>query len=201
MAQLAQAEQAFPRLYFLHKPEPGRRPIQGSLLDRILEPTGRAQLQAVVKAEAPASAWMKDLWKAAAGSRSETARGMMPERLLDQALAHPESLQDRDLEFLIHKAVAGEAATWEATSSIRILATLLEDQVIERQPALEALMDALYLHEPERRLAAIEGLWQADATEALDVLEGTLRTETLQSIRETIEHVVKILRGLGAGNP
>lgn len=201
MAQLVRAEQPLPRLYLRYEQEPSRRRLAGSLMDSILEGTGRAQLQAVDSDEDPASAWINDLWETAACSRSEAVRGAMPEQLLDRALAEPRSLQAGDLDFLLRKAVASEAMTWEATSSIRILATLLEDNQIERRPALDALIDATRLPDPKRRLAAVEGLWQADAVEALDVLEEALGTEEVQSIRSSIEHVVRVLRGLGTGGP
>lgn len=170
------------------------------VLLQVLAGTGAQQRALVDRAPEPCSEWLSGAWNAARASTRETEHQALPERALANLNTSEGAVARADLQFLRKCALEDERPSWEAVASIRLLASLAEDQMAPKELLIEPLLAALDLDDPRRRFAAAEGLWQCDATAAIPSLEALLAKESHPQIRATAEHALRVLRGLKDGD-
>ena len=171
------------------KPMPEQRYARAAL-NRVLQGTSQAELDALERTVSPASPNLRNVWELARKASSESVRQALGERALSTMEA--DGFEDEDIEFLRGRALSSEAPTWEAVASVRVFGTLAEDGLVPRALVLESLEEALVHHEPQRRLAAAEALWQCDARETLPVLKKQASSEKHPDVLATLEHVISI---------
>jgi len=161
-------------------------------LNRVLRGTSQAELDTLERTDSPASVNLQNVWESARKAPNESVRQALGETALSSMEA--DGFKDEDIEFLRGRAVSSEAATWEAVASIRVFGTLVEDYLVPRELVLDSLQEALVHHEPQRRLAAAEALWQCDARETLSILKKQAGSEQHPDVLATLEHVISIFQ-------
>jgi hypothetical protein len=180
----------------LYQPDsrPSARGVMTSLRE-VLAGTGTGQIGAIEASATPTSAWLCTMLDEARASDQEAERLYLPEQVLDFVEENsPEMLDEADIRFFATQVISIETPVWEALASTSVLAALAEDNLVPRDVMITTLRGALQLRDPARRLAAVEGLCQCDATEVVWALEILLQTESHPDIVATTKHALRILR-------
>jgi hypothetical protein len=183
-----------PRLYKTYRNPPGRHEGILRSLRRLLAGTAQEELEAAEECSQPATLWLREMWTQAQRAASQARWQSIPEDIFDQVDDEHRTLVSEDLSFFVTKAASPDSTPIEAVAAIRLLGLLAEDGYAPLNIAVGGLVDAVQHRDPRRRLHAAEALWQAQATEALPVLEQILCREKVPDVAATIRHTISILR-------
>ncbi len=82
--------------------------------------------------------------------------------------------------------------TEKAVKTMRTIGTLIEDNILPISSAINCLENELNNAKPERRLAAINALWQANAKDSLNAIKIQTKIETNYDVMITLKHVINI---------
>ena len=143
---------------------------------------------------APASAllpsqWLDAIWRRVTSACHEAMWDALPDQIGDTAELHP--LTSGDIHFLSERTA--DQVVLAATAALRALGRLCEDHPAHLNDALPAMVRAMGDPRVAVRYAAVESLWQAHAIDAVPHISSALEGERNETVRETMEHVRRIL--------
>lgn len=155
-------------------------------------PTSHWPAQGTSATDLLPSDWLSRLWSDATATAREASWDFLPDRIGDAA--EGKRVTRGDIAFLSSQSASRSGSLASATAALRTLGRLVEDQPQLLDDALPALENALREEVAGLRSAAAEAIWQARAFKALPALAVALGEERDDTVRATLEHVLRILR-------
>lgn len=159
---------------------------------------GNAPKPLPVESAKPASAllpspWLEELWDQARSSAREAVWNGLPDRIGD-FVEQGKPLAAGDIAFLRARSADRSGTLTAAVAALCTLGRLCEDEPGWRSEAAPAFALALQEQVAGLRYAAVEAIWQARVVAAIPALDAALQLEPDETVRATIEHVLRILR-------
>lgn len=132
---------------------------------------------------------LSDMWSQVVRSGSEASWVRLPDRVFEKLSDKVEVIPE-DLTFLAEAATRNPA---EAIAAIRVLGCIGEEGLASERNVMDLLFDLLPNKSAAVRIAVIEAFWQMADRAALPKLREAAERETVAEVRQTLEHVIRVL--------